>query len=151
MKYWDEYWSKYSFHDGDLIPADAEPLRAFYAQAVNHVADHLGSKFRVLLWDRPGMHNYLMYICVPVDVYEAHPYEVRRCQRSADYYTGALHDDLKGVDEAFNKAVAVCEEAELDDFVQLRRVVDAAGFNEYVFGKEHSILELADKLTEEEA
>lgn len=68
MKYIDEMMEKYGFGDGADVPQEAGELRMVYVSVVNALAIQIKSQFRMVAFDRPGMHNGCMVVFVDKDV-----------------------------------------------------------------------------------
>lgn len=112
MKYWEEMQSKWGFGDGDATPPDAYECRAVYVEAVNVLAERLGSAYRYEAYDRGGLHNDCMIA-------------TRRADQTLDQ-AFAEHGG-EGDDEAMRDAVRVADELGLDQFVQVRVVTAMEG------------------------
>ena len=67
MKYWDDYFSKFGFGDGDQVPADAQEWRVVALQAINPLLDKYKSSVRLIPYDRGGMHNSIMLFWVDLE------------------------------------------------------------------------------------
>lgn len=70
MRYWDDMQTKYGFSDGNAIPPDAEVCREIYVRTMNLLLEKHESKVRVMPYDRPGTHNPLLIVNVPVDLFK---------------------------------------------------------------------------------
>lgn len=57
MQYWDQMRDKYGFDEGSNIPPHAYALREVYVKVLNALLEKRGSKTRVAVFDRPGLHN----------------------------------------------------------------------------------------------
>lgn len=63
MKYYEEYFSKFGFDDGDSIPPDAEEHWIQAQELVNTFAEKYLSEVRLVRFFRNGMHNpYLFFL-----------------------------------------------------------------------------------------
>ena len=60
MRYWGDFQSKGGFEDGDSVPPDTWSLRYVYVREINRFPAKLGSKIRLIAFDRGGTHNYLL-------------------------------------------------------------------------------------------
>jgi len=67
MRYWADMQAKYGFQDGGETPVEAEACRYIYVTAMNKLLKKHGSAFRVLSWDRGGVHNSILIVWVPAD------------------------------------------------------------------------------------
>jgi len=65
MKYWGEFQTKFGFDDGGAVPPDAWACRAAYVRWINCRARELGSDVRLVAYDRGGVHNCYLILCVP--------------------------------------------------------------------------------------
>lgn len=96
MQYYDDMQHKYGFSDGEAVPPDARECREVYIRFLNALAERLGSKVRAIAYDRGGVHNpYLILL----------RYEGKETADDAD----AEQDD------AWQRAVEIAEEADLDN------------------------------------
>ena len=64
MKYWEDFQTKFGFNDGVGVPPDAKACRYVYVMAINSLAKRNKSKVRLIAYDRPGMHNCYLILCV---------------------------------------------------------------------------------------
>jgi hypothetical protein len=60
MRYWTSFQTKWGFGEGESVPPDAWALRYVYVREINRLAAKLGSKVRLIAYDRGGMHNSLI-------------------------------------------------------------------------------------------
>ncbi len=65
MMYYDEFFSKYGFNDGDSIPEGVEAYRSVYIRGMNALLESHGSSVRLMAYNRRGVHN--PYLIVFVD------------------------------------------------------------------------------------
>lgn len=100
MHYWDEMQSKWGFNDGESIPPHIDLYRSVYIQAVNAIAEELGSEYRARAYDRAGLHNWCMVVTVPKDATDPEAPGVP-----------------EGWDGALRRAIALADEMQLDDYV----------------------------------
>ena len=70
MRYWSEMRTKYGFNDGDSIPDGIEEYRTVYIEVLNALAEESGSDYRVVPFDRSGMHNFCLILIVKKDTYD---------------------------------------------------------------------------------
>lgn len=66
MKYIDDMMDKYGFNDGASTPQEVGELRMVYVAVINALAIHAKSDFRIVAYDRPGMHNGCMVLFVNI-------------------------------------------------------------------------------------
>ena len=66
MKYWDEFFNRHGFDDGDY-PEGVEGYRHVYVTTVNKFAEALGSKQRAHAQDIITMHNTKRIAIRPID------------------------------------------------------------------------------------
>ncbi len=111
MKYWEEMSSKFGFSDGESIPSDAEAHRSVYTQAINVLAEELGSAYRVVEYNRSGMHNWCLIVSIPKD---ADPTDITVPE---------------GEDEGLRRAINVAHDLMLDQYVRTEVTVDRAGLD----------------------
>lgn len=64
MKYWNEMNDKYGFGDGESVPEDAIACRIVYVKALNALLAKHQSGVRVVVYDRPGCHNFCLVLSV---------------------------------------------------------------------------------------
>ena len=103
MKYLDEMRTKYGFGDGGSVPADAEACRTVYVEALNRVAEKLGSTVRAYAYDRPGMHNPFLILF----------------HRKDSPAEGELEPD-----EQMDDAIHACLEMDLDGLVEVQVTIN---------------------------
>jgi hypothetical protein len=60
MRYWESFQTKWGFGEGETVPPDAWALRYVYVREINRLAAKLGSKVRLIAYDRGGHHNSLL-------------------------------------------------------------------------------------------
>jgi hypothetical protein len=60
MRYWTSFQEKWGFSEGESVPPDAWALRYVYVREINRLAAKLGSKVRLIAYDRGGFHNSLL-------------------------------------------------------------------------------------------
>jgi len=60
MRYWTSFQTKWGFGEGESVPPDAWALRYVYVREINRLAAKLGSKVRLIAYDRGGFHNSLL-------------------------------------------------------------------------------------------
>lgn len=139
MKYFNDMCNKWGFSDGAAVPDTADVYREVYVTALNCIAEKLGSQTRVVAYDRPGMHNWCMIVCVSKETAaDIHADIISRSLDEsdiADEYTLASGlsgevvclDDIVEMDEAMLKAIEYARELGLDNYVVERAEVE--GFN----------------------
>jgi hypothetical protein len=67
MRYEDHFWDKHGFGDGEEIPEDAWAVRKVYCALLNAILKQRQAPIRVLMYDRPGVHNCCCVDCVRHD------------------------------------------------------------------------------------
>jgi hypothetical protein len=120
MRYYEEMCSKYGFSYGDSIPAGIEHYRRVYVAAINRVAAKLGSNFRVIPYDRQGMHNWCLVVVIPKEMESGDPEDlgfIAQVENMPEY----------DGDDLLIEAVQVCHGMDLDSFVQTTVTVDMEG------------------------
>lgn len=98
MKYFQEMDTKWGFEDGNCVPPDAEKCREVYIKVLNKLLEKNGSDCRIIEFDRPGVHNWCLWLRVwkeNLNSHEEHP-----------------------VDDAWTKSVDEANEMGLDEFVE---------------------------------
>ena len=128
MKFWEAMTDKYGFEDGSAYPDGVETYRDIYCKVVNKLAAKNGSQCRVVPFDRRGVHNYCMWMAVPVDWFE----QVYLPQQSP--HPKVAYDQVwKGVsfnelpdpygkepnDEQLQEAIVAAMDMDLDAFVEV--------------------------------
>ena len=112
MRYFDEMNDKHGFSDGEAVPVDAEACRTVYCQVLNKLLERFGSLCRIIPFDRVGVHNWCLWLCIPVESYLALTPEQRQSGDNLPV------DEVPG-DEAWDRAVAAANEMELDGCVKI--------------------------------
>lgn len=102
MKYWNEMRDKYGFSDGNTVPVEAETCRTVYVRVLNVLLEKEKSNTRVQAFDRPGVHNYCLIICV---------------EAKAKNKDKEVNDQF--MDNAFNIAIEIANDLALDDYVEV--------------------------------
>ena len=128
MRYWDEFWNKYGFSDGSAIPPDAEVLRGVHITVVNARAAKLGSNFRLVPYNRPGLHNGVMIVSASV-AYHDHLTILERL-RVTDRYP--YDPGEQGEDEQMREAIDWAMEQDLDWLVKTKVTVDRSGLRQFL-------------------
>lgn len=113
MNYWDEMDDKYGFNDGCAVPVGAEKYRRVYVQAVNAIAEALGSSLRCYAYDRPGVHNWCLIL---FDTAE----HVAELGQAALYGSGYYPDVDLEKDGPMKRAIEEAMGAGLDSLVTCR-------------------------------
>jgi hypothetical protein len=119
MKYWIEMESKFGFNDGDSMPSGVEVYREVYLKAVNALAKKHGSKVRAVPFDRPGMHNWCLWVLIPTAWFEK-----KYLPRQNGKWVPIGNDDELlscdlAADAAFQAAVEAAMDLGLDEFVNV--------------------------------
>lgn len=120
MKYWEEFQTKWGFSDGENTPDDAWARRFVYVREINRKAEELGSKVRLIAYDRRGMHNSLLIMRVPSEMPEGVYTETDMCNGTAGDKIPSLYFDTK--DDAQMEAAIdyfMSGEEEIDSYVQI--------------------------------
>lgn len=74
MRYWDEFFERSGFKDGEDVPIDAWALRYVYVREINKLAKERRSKVRLVAYNRGGCHNpYLILTVHAKDVKKTPP------------------------------------------------------------------------------
>ena len=123
MRYFDEMFNnKVGFNDGDSIPPDAEQTREVYIQAINAYAERLGSEYRLVAYDRFGVHNfYLILLYAKRDLDAAH---IDPAAYHIHTEIPANPINLSEADEAMQEAVRTAYEMSLDAFILISIEID---------------------------
>jgi hypothetical protein len=141
MQYYEDMTSKYGFNDGNYAPAGIDKYRDVYVRAINAVAESLGSKHRVVPFDREGCHNsYLIvpvyaewfnefymskqkdgFLLIPADEFETDKTEVKKIY-------------VEEEDMLLTDAINIAQEMQLDDWIECT-VSKKAGFGEWLNNK----------------
>ncbi len=112
MIYYEDMIDKYGFGDGEHEVDDSVSRRSLYITAINHLAKKLGSDYRVVAWDRPGMHNRCMIVRVTLE--EFNNLGGNPCVSNPDVngvdFTGAT-------DDGFENALEIAHGLELDAYI----------------------------------
>jgi hypothetical protein len=126
--------SKHGFGDGDNMPIGIEYFREAYVAAINTIAARLGSKFRAVAHNRPGMHNWCFIVIVPTTVPN---------RQEGEFIE---HNDCVTADAAFGEAINICNELNIDDCVKVITAVDRPSLDAKVQAAISHCQELADTL-----
>ena len=131
MKYWDDMTEKYGFNDGASAPADARFARDVYCKVVNALAERKGSNWRVVPFNRPGMHNSCMIIQVSATWFN----EVFLPQQTWDRPWEAdesieIGAPVAGHDDQLQEAVRAASDMDLDDLIEVEVRINSQGFDE---------------------
>lgn len=142
MQYWNEMNTKYGFSDGESYPAGIEIFRDLYVKAVSRLAEHFGSDFRVVPYNRCGVHNYCLWFYVTKEWFESIYLPL---QKSGQMWPSVGEREIRAAetsfanaaDDAMQKAVDRAFELELDNYVEVE-VKLADDFGEFLLncGKE---------------
>lgn len=126
MKFFDEMNEKYGFSDGGAYPDGIELYRDVYLKAVNKLAEARNSEFRIVPFDRGGVHNFCMWMVVPVAWFNGVFLPKQKAGRTwfgAEW--GDIPFDLAVLsepqpDEALEAAIADAHEMDLDGFLEVK-------------------------------
>lgn len=123
MRFWDDMQTKYGFSDGDAVPDSVETYRAVYIRAVNQLAEQLGSRVRVVAYDRFGLHNSCLIVLHELIDLDGQERDLTQ------------HTDIAAAeavpDDAMQEAIRQACELDLDNFVQVS-VEIGDDFDEFV-------------------
>ena len=121
MDYYEDMTSKFGFSDGETVPPDASERREIYIRAINKIAAALGSKQRMVAWDRGGIHNWCLITPLLVD-------DLIQVGCNLDLlhdpvHIGLSYDRLVKLsppeeDEAMQQAIITANGANLDQYVE---------------------------------
>ena len=125
MRFWDEMNTKYGFGDGKSCPDGIEIYRDIYVKTVSKLAEHLGSDFRVVPYNRGGVHNVCLWFFVSKKWFE-NVYLSK--QASGKPWSAATEDDIQGAESEFfekaddmmDEAISLAFDLGIDGFVQFK-------------------------------
>jgi hypothetical protein len=120
MRYWEDFASKYGFSDGQAVPPDAAQARRTYVRVVNTKATKLGSKCRLVPYNRAGMHNVLIIISATTEFY----YSLTEKQRVFGTTRCPEGEEERGEDDELRNAIDWALEQNLDRFIQTKVTVN---------------------------
>jgi hypothetical protein len=86
MEYWNDFLTKSGFGDGNSVPDDADVIRDFCVQIVNHFANKFGSKVETVEFNRGGLHNWCIVVFVDNDQMAAPDDEMDKAVEAARSY-----------------------------------------------------------------
>ncbi len=115
MFHYREMLDKYGFNDGSDEPDNSLTARALYVTTLNMLAERLKSGFRVVAWDRPGMHNRCMIVYVTLDEFN----ELGGDPTASNPEVAGVSFD-KNIDEEFETAEDMAFDMNLDDLITKR-------------------------------
>lgn len=127
MKYWDDMQDKYGFHEGSVIPSDAYEMRIIYITVMNKLLEKLHSTVRVVAWNRPGMHNYLMISLIPMGEYILLGPQEQKGLVSVSTASSPVSPDAK-----FNRALYTAKNLGLDKFCRVTARIATAEFRKFL-------------------
>lgn len=145
MRFWEAMNDKYGFEDGSAYPDGVELYRDVYCKAVNKLAEAKNSEFRVVPFDRAGVHNFCLWMIVPKAWYEG---VFLPKQEAGKQWVGVDWDEIPNndqpepqPDDALDDAIADAQAMDLDGFVEVKVMLspDFEKFlnDEYVPGPNH--------------
>lgn len=105
MLYFEEMDNKYGFNDGESIPFGIEKYRNVYCKVLNKLLAKNNSECRIVPFDRPGFHNWCLWLRISKNDYE----------KSYDELDG--RNEIPS-DEAWDKSVEEAYELGLDDYIK---------------------------------
>lgn len=125
MQYWDEMNDKYGFGDGGCYPAGIETYRDIYVKTVSRLAEYLESDYRVVPYNRCGVHNYCLWYFVSKNWFETVylPMQEPEKQWSAVTETeiqAAESEFFENTDYMMAAAVELARELDIDQYVNIQ-------------------------------
>ncbi len=126
MNYYEEMLTKWGFSEGMTAPSGVETYREVYITAINRMATNLGSEFRVVPWDRSGMHNWCLILVAPIKLAE-----LRETNEAEFEEQFSKLPDFEG-DEKLKEAISQCHNMNLDSFVEVTVKADMDGLKKYL-------------------
>src|SRR5580658_6873273 len=123
MRYWEDFWNKYGFGDGSAVPPDACQLRKVYVPVVNAKAQNLGSKFRLVPYNRSGMHNWIIIVSATVAYHD----RLTALERLNGTDRCPEGPGEQGEDEQMRQAIDWAIEQDPDQLVSTRVRIDRNG------------------------
>lgn len=134
MRYFNEMDDKYGFADGTTYPDGVELYRDVYIKVVNKLAEKHGSEFRIVPFDRGGVHNYCLWETVPKQWFE----EVyllsqlnNKIWSGVDFSDLPNSNDPEPSDDALDAAISEAMEMDLDTFIEVNPVI-SSDFQEFL-------------------
>ena len=136
MQYWNEMNTKYGFADGESYPAGIEIYRDVYVKAVSRLAEHFGSDYRVVPYDRCGVHNFCLWYFTTKEWFEnvylprQEPSKKWVAVDNTEVTAGEkiFFDDT---DDAMYKAIELALDLDIDRYVEVQTSV-APSFGEFL-------------------
>lgn len=124
MKFWDDMNTKYGFGDGNCYPDGIELYREVYIKTINRLAEKLGSRCRVVPYDRPGVHNFCLRFFVSKEWFDE-IYATR--EKEKGLLPSVTHEDFKTAPSAFDvetddemlEAISAAEELYVDQYLDV--------------------------------
>lgn len=127
MRFWEAMNDKYGFEDGSAYPDGVELYRDVYCKGVNKIAETKNSDFRVVPFDRAGVHNFCLWMVVPKAWYEG---VFLPKQEAGKPWIGVNWDEIPDrdspepePDDALDDAISEAMEMNLDEFLDVKVVV----------------------------
>ncbi len=80
MRYYEDMLEKHGFSSGDTVPEGCDEYRTVYIRLINQMADHAGSEYRAVAFDR-FTHNpcmILYYKLADLNAHNVHPSQYAR-------------------------------------------------------------------------
>jgi len=114
VKYFDEMNTKYGFNDGSSVPPDAEMCREVYCKVLNILLEKNSSAFRIKPFDRPGVHNWCLWIRVEKD------------KLDSEEETGF------GVDNGWEVSIEEAMDMDLDEFVEVEVKICESALSDFL-------------------
>lgn len=124
MRYFEEMESKYGF-DRCPPPAEAAACRYVYCKAVNKMAEHFGSSYRLI--PACGLGNGFLVLHVPATWYDqvyqplaaTQPYWYDAPDELVEQVRADFGDVFDAVDDALMRAVEHAQRCRVDDLVRV--------------------------------
>lgn len=117
MKYLEDLRNKLGFSDGEKMPSGISKYREAYIRTINHFAEKRGSGFRMIAFNRSGLHNNCLMFPETLDRFEL------RGDQGQDGRLN-LFNDSPSVDDAFMEAVTDAIDFDPDRFVHVQVKLD---------------------------
>lgn len=125
MQFFDDMIEKYGFGDGDSEPPGMRKYRSVYVRVLNALLEKLGSAYRAVAYNRPGMHNSCMILFCGKKAIAGKA----KCQiEEGDLeIKKALSFEEVAEEEQFVQAVDIARELYLDELLQTETAIDEDG------------------------
>lgn len=125
MQYWEEMNTKFGFGDGECYPAGIEIYRDVYLKTISRLAEHFGSDYRVVPYDRCGVHNFCLWFYVSKAWFES-VYLPK--QEAGQPWKAVDEDDIhaaetefcNGADYPMVEAIELAHELDIDQYIDVQ-------------------------------